>query len=390
MINVTEGNVVPLRVMMSFGGGNFPVVNASDVKVRVRSLWKSHECSFGFDVVDDNVVYVEVPSVLKPGVYGLEVVGKMNGTPWRSYLGSVVEVTRCTQKGVGGSVSSAGDLHDIIMTVDLYKGVDPTVRMLSEQAVADGRYDEDRQVLEFMNMGGQKVFGVCLPGCGGDVFHGEKYYEKGEVDERDHDTLSAMSRAAVFGRFVEDDVDIVEGYLEDSNDENQVCYIVRAGRFAYCRHAYGETSYFSRWKNWEIYSDKFGYPHAGKLYYCADGGRLFLYDRSGVRDVVMEMGVETISRGRVVGTVYAEYDRCYRFDDFVESVTIELPSWERRKVRRETVFLMDGWKECSVAFRSDCDIRYAEDYSVVGGMTAEITCSYYAGVWYVKLRKMRT
>lgn len=415
MINVTKGNVVPLRAVFNIDGRDFCVADAQNIRACVRSLYKSYECVCRRELSSDNVLLVDVPAHVSSGVYGLEVKGTFNGVSWRCFAHSVLEITTGQQRGSSQRVSSAGDIYDIVMSVELYKGSDVEFKELVDRVVVSSHYDSASKSVDFYNLTGGIVFSADLSSMDfGDtltdvsvaagnvvfrlssgkelslpvrlIFDNYRYYDKDEINGRLTDLLQVLSSACVFGCVV-DSAEIVDDYCYESNDDWQVCYIASEYRFAYRREAFGETTYFARWNNWEKYLDKWGYPYMGKAYYCGESDKLcYLGMGMNMLEVGVKMPIEFISAD--VGTLHAEFDRYYRIDGYVSNMEVVLPS-SILSTRSETVLLLSTYKTSAVLFRSGSKILYDINFSIDGSQCYEIVCSYYGDRWVIKSRQLR-
>lgn len=121
MLNITKGNVVPMHAILMIDDEIFPVINAENVEVYIQGVFQRYECIHHVEESEDNVVYLEAPDTLPTGVYGVEVKGKMNDVPWRTYTKDVLKITYATEKGDNEPVVPSSDTYDITMEVQLYK-----------------------------------------------------------------------------------------------------------------------------------------------------------------------------------------------------------------------------------------------------------------------------
>lgn len=127
-MNVTKGNVAPLKATLSRDGDSFPVADATDVCVAMVSAYGARtvvaETAWRVDAELDGVVWVDAPATLGCGCYGLEVSGALNGKKWRTFTGDVLKVTQGTESGGEGAAVS-GDAYDVAMEVQLYTYISP-------------------------------------------------------------------------------------------------------------------------------------------------------------------------------------------------------------------------------------------------------------------------
>lgn len=121
MYNITRGNVAPLRATLTFDDEPFMVVNAEDVEVALQSCFKRYVVEdFAIDADAGNVIYIQVPSTLPIGTYGLEVKGTLNNNGWRTFVKCVLDVTFATVRGDEEPVTPTSDYYDVTMEVQLY------------------------------------------------------------------------------------------------------------------------------------------------------------------------------------------------------------------------------------------------------------------------------
>lgn len=149
MIDITGGNVAPLKATLMREGERFPVADAQDLAVALVSQSGRKTVlgagEYRTDIMEEGVLYADGPATLTPGHYGLEVKGWMNGTPWRTYAPSVLKVTYATAPG-GEQAAVSGDDGDIVMEVQLYamsmRTIDGIQQAIDEcEAAADSAND---------------------------------------------------------------------------------------------------------------------------------------------------------------------------------------------------------------------------------------------------------
>ncbi len=115
----------------------FPVGASTGLSVRIYGLYRYIDAvNVAVDQEEDGVLYFDVPATLNYGVYGVEVKGKVNGTPWRTATDCVIKITQSTQRNEGGEAGPEGDTYDITMTVQLYK------QQSSDRAIEEHNSDE--------------------------------------------------------------------------------------------------------------------------------------------------------------------------------------------------------------------------------------------------------
>lgn len=115
----------------------FPVGASTGLSVRIYGHYRYIDAvNVTVDQEEDGVLYFDVPATLNEGVYGVEVKGKVNGTPWRTATDCVIKITQSTQRNEGGEAVPEGDTYDITMTVQLYK------QQSSDRAIEEHNSDE--------------------------------------------------------------------------------------------------------------------------------------------------------------------------------------------------------------------------------------------------------
>lgn len=121
MINVTQGNPVPLRIQLKKGGVVFDLSDSSDISVTIVGAKVSKRLDE--PVVVDGSIKVTVPATMGAGFYGIEIKGTRFNKPWRTKYARVLELTDITTLSNNGKVKyiGEGDYFDIVMTVDLYE-----------------------------------------------------------------------------------------------------------------------------------------------------------------------------------------------------------------------------------------------------------------------------
>ena len=137
MYNITKGNVVPMKATLVHDEERFPVGASTGLSVRIYSYYRYIDAvNVVVDQEEDGVLYFDIPATLKNGVYGVEVKGKVNGTPWRTATDCVVKITPSTERNEGSEAVPEGDTYDITMTVQLYK------QQSSDRAIEEHNSDE--------------------------------------------------------------------------------------------------------------------------------------------------------------------------------------------------------------------------------------------------------
>ena len=135
MLNITKGNPVPLKAILTVDDEPFGVVNATDISCSLQAMFGTFACEWQHGE-EDNELYVDGAATLPSGVYGLEVKGKLNGIPWRTFTQCVLKVTYATEQGDNSPVEPSADIYDVKMEVQLYKSAS------SDEKIAEHNADE--------------------------------------------------------------------------------------------------------------------------------------------------------------------------------------------------------------------------------------------------------
>lgn len=115
----------------------FPVGASTGLSVRIYGHYRYIDAvNVTVDQEEDGVLYFDVPATLNYGVYGVEVKGKVNGTPWRTATDCVVKITPSTERNDGSEAVPEGDTYDIVMRVQIYK------QQSSDRAIEEHNNDE--------------------------------------------------------------------------------------------------------------------------------------------------------------------------------------------------------------------------------------------------------
>lgn len=122
MYNITKGNIVPMKATLVHDEERFPVGASTGLSVRIYGHYRYIDAvNVVVDQEEDGVLYFDVPATLNAGVYGVEVKGKVNSTPWRTATDCVFKITPSTERNDGSEAVPEGDTYDIVMRVQLYK-----------------------------------------------------------------------------------------------------------------------------------------------------------------------------------------------------------------------------------------------------------------------------
>ena len=122
MLNITQGNPVPLGIQLRRNGTDF-APESEGLRVLLTDYYGSREVE---DVtVADGRILATVPATVRVGKYGIEITGTQAGSPWRTKYNDVLNITDETVEDVSDEpVTMTGDYYDIVLTVNLYGGGD--------------------------------------------------------------------------------------------------------------------------------------------------------------------------------------------------------------------------------------------------------------------------
>lgn len=122
MLNITQGNPVPLGIQLRRNGADF-VPESEGLRVLLTDYYGSRAIE---DVtVADGRILATVPATVRVGKYGIEITGTQAGSPWRTKYNDVLNITDETVEDVSDEpVTMTGDYYDIVLTVNLYGGGD--------------------------------------------------------------------------------------------------------------------------------------------------------------------------------------------------------------------------------------------------------------------------
>jgi len=134
-LNITTGNTVNLHLTLTRLNEPFPLEWATDVVVNLLSTLGTRT-ALSPVINDDGTVDVTVPAVEKPGNYGIEVRGILNGNPWRTYTGGILRYTYATVPGAS-EATLQGDVYDITMVVQMNAPAAPSTQVQSDWAETD-------------------------------------------------------------------------------------------------------------------------------------------------------------------------------------------------------------------------------------------------------------
>ena len=151
MLNITQGNPVPLGIQLRRNGADF-APESEGLRVLLTDYYGSRAIE---DVtVADGRILATVPATVCVGKYGIEITGKQAGSPWRTKYNDVLNITDETVEDVSGEpVTMTGDYYDIILTVNLYGGGDSAElleeleRLRGEVASLTGELAEKDEVI---------------------------------------------------------------------------------------------------------------------------------------------------------------------------------------------------------------------------------------------------
>ena len=120
MLNITQGNPVPLGIQLRRNGADF-VPESEGLRVLLTDYYGSRAIE-GVTVADGRIL-ATVPATVRVGKYGIEITGSQAGSPWRTKYKDVLNITDETVEDVSDEpVTMTGDYYDIVLTVNLYGG----------------------------------------------------------------------------------------------------------------------------------------------------------------------------------------------------------------------------------------------------------------------------
>ena len=123
-INVTSGNDIDLSVLLTRDGEHFPVALAYNLKVcAISPIGGRIGLEYTLDEETGRLLVTILARQVTQRVYGLEVSGMLNGSQWRSYYDSLIRYTPATSPAPQEHVQQEGDRFDIVMDVQMYKGM---------------------------------------------------------------------------------------------------------------------------------------------------------------------------------------------------------------------------------------------------------------------------
>lgn len=129
MLNITQGNPIPLGIQLRRNGADF-APESEGLHVRLTGYYGSREVE---DVtVADGKILATVPATVHVGKYGIEITGTQAGSPWRTKYNDILLITDITVADVSGEpVTMTGDYYDIVLTVNIY-GSGDSAELLEE------------------------------------------------------------------------------------------------------------------------------------------------------------------------------------------------------------------------------------------------------------------
>lgn len=186
-LNFTVGNDVVLLLSLKKEGEKFPVELSENVQVNAVSSG-GQRLGVGFEVGDGGKVLAHLDGDnFSVGVYGIEVVGCLNGSKWRTFGDGLIEFTLETVRGGSAAVVSS-DPYDVTLEVRLFNDVVP--KRVSD--LSDGT-ELLRRVSELEEGGGsgcviRDAIDVTIP-VGG-IEDGVQYAEGTEIERVLREMLS--------------------------------------------------------------------------------------------------------------------------------------------------------------------------------------------------------
>ena len=144
MLNITQGNPVPLGIQLRRNGADF-APESEGLRVLLTDYYGSRAIE---DVtVADGRILATVPATVRVGKYGIEITGTQAGSPWRTKYNDVLNITDETVEDVSDEpVTMTGDYYDIVLTVNLYGGGD-SAELLEELERLRGEVAEKDDVI---------------------------------------------------------------------------------------------------------------------------------------------------------------------------------------------------------------------------------------------------
>jgi len=151
MLNITQGNPVPLGIQLRRNGADF-APESEGLRVLLTDYYGSRAIE---DVtVADGRILATVPATVRVGKYGIEITGTQAGSPWRTKYNDVLNITDETVEDVSDDpVTMTGDYYDIVLTVNLYGGgesaelLEELERLRGEVASLTGELAEKDEVI---------------------------------------------------------------------------------------------------------------------------------------------------------------------------------------------------------------------------------------------------
>lgn len=140
-LNFTCGGDQQLYVTLRREGQAFPAELSDDVVLNIVSE-RAERINVSFQVGDEGRLIATLPGeqFRRPGSYGVEVVGLLNGTKWRAWRKRCIRYTPDTQPAATRSTAQQADPYDITIDVGLVQDIIP--RRTSE-LVNDGEDGND-------------------------------------------------------------------------------------------------------------------------------------------------------------------------------------------------------------------------------------------------------
>lgn len=140
-LNFTCGGDQQLYVTLRREGQAFPAELSDDVVLNIVSD-RAERINVSFQLGDDGRLIATLPGeqFRRPGSYGVEVVGLLNGTKWRAWRKRCIRYTPDTQPAATRSTEQQADPYDITIDVGLVQDIIP--RRTSE-LVNDGEDGND-------------------------------------------------------------------------------------------------------------------------------------------------------------------------------------------------------------------------------------------------------
>ena len=123
-LNITNGNDVRLRILLTRDGSPFRADDSTDVSCALISLYGKRIQLPSFADRKDGTLIADIGhGTHSCGLYGIEVTGFFQGSRWRTFLPSAIVFTNATKKGTtdGSASPYPADAYDVTAEVTIYR-----------------------------------------------------------------------------------------------------------------------------------------------------------------------------------------------------------------------------------------------------------------------------